>query len=238
MSDYTVNVGTMECDYFFQLPPKRLLEYFLDVILTEMHRNGCGLDTLREQFDAVWMINHMRYTQSAPVCANDVLIFRPQPRLEGRSCYFINADVFRGGELLLRFECSFIPVYRVSRRIMRLSLLSPLWKTPPHPEAPATLYKLRLDCEFVPCGSDEVRLSDCDKNHHMTSGGYMSLACDALGYWESETPRLIREMQVDFSSEVYAGTTLRFVRGEANGLHYVRGIKPDGKIAFTAECDF
>ena len=238
MSEYTITVGTMECDFFAQLPPKRLLEYFLDCILTDTHRDGCGLSELKEQFDAVWMINHMRYTQSAPAHPDDVLTFRTSPRLEGRSCYFYNADILRGGELLAQVECSFIPVYRVSRRIMRLSLLAPLWKTPPHPEAPAPLHRLRPECEFVPCGTDEVRLSDCDKNHHMTSGGYMSLACDALGYWESETPRLMREMQVDFSSEVYAGTTLRFVRGEADGLRYVRGIKPDGKIAFTAECDF
>ena len=89
---------------------------------------------------------------------------------------------------------------------------------------------------LAPCGGDTVRFSDCDINGHMTSGAYMALACDALGLWEGDTPRYIRMIQLDFSSEVKPGTPLDFSRGEEFGLLYLRGTKPDGVVAFTAAC--
>ena len=238
MSEYQFTAGNMECDYFFQLPPKRILERCLDATLTDQHRDGCGLAELKEHFDAVWMISHMRITQSDFINPDDVITIRTTPRMEKRSCYFYYADLFRGEEQVARWECTYIPVYRVGHHILRLNLLEPLWNTPPMETAPSTMHRLRPDCEFVPCGSDTVRRSDCDKNLHMTSGAYLSLTCDALGYWESETPRLMRSIQVDFSSEVYPGTLLQFERGEADGVRYLRGIKPDGVVAFSAACEF
>ena len=238
MSEYRTIVGTMECDYFCQLPPKRILERCLDVTLTDLHRDGCGLAELKAVFDAVWMISHMRIEQSVPIVPDDELTFRTYPRVEGLGCYYLDADILRGGSIIAKFECSYIAVARVERHILRLSQLEPLWKTPPRAAVSAPLQRLRPECEFFPCGSDEVRLSDCDKNHHMTSGAYLSLVCDAAGYWESDAPRLMRSVQVDFSSEVHPGTTLRFLRGEADGFRYVRGVKPDDRIAFTAACAF
>ena len=238
MSEYTRIVGTMECDYFRQLPPKRILERCLDVTLTDQHRDGCGLAELEASFDAVWMISHMRIEQSAPIAPDDELTFRTYPRVEGRSCYYYDVDILRDGREIAQFECSYIAVARVERHILRPSQLAPLWKTPPRAAISAPLQRLRPDCEFLPCGSDEVRLSDCDKNHHMTSGAYLSMICDAAGYWSSDAPRLMRYIQVDFSSEVRPGTILRFLRGEADGIRYIRGVKPDDKIAFTAACEF
>jgi len=45
-------------------------------------------------------------------------------------------------------------------------------------------------------------------------------------------------MQVDYASEVLPGTLLQFERGAADDVKYVRGVKPDGKIAFTSKCIF
>ena len=53
---------------------------------------------------------------------------------------------------------------------------------------------------------------------------------------ESEKPRYIRMLQLDFCSEVKPGTLLEFSRGEEFGLLYLRGTKPDGTVAFIAAC--
>ena len=45
-------------------------------------------------------------------------------------------------------------------------------------------------------------------------------------------------IQLDFASEVRPGTALRYERGEAVGVRYLRGVKPDGKIAFVAAAIF
>jgi len=240
MSDYTLTVETMECDFFFQLPPKQILEHCLSATLTDLQNDGCGLDRLEKELGAVWMLSHIRYTQTAPIHPGDVLTYRTYPRIEARHSYIFQVDILRENEPVIRFDSAYIPVHKTQRHILRLNCLEPLWKTPARPAPPdlQPLRSLRPSCEFYPCGNDKVRLSDCDKNHHMTSGAYLSMVCNALGYWESDTPRSLKMMQVDFSHEVYPATVLHFERSETDGLHYVRGIKPDGKIAFSAVCDF
>lgn len=238
MAEYTQRVEIMECDYFYQLPPKQLLEHCLSLTLLDIRRAGCGPEAILERLNAVWMISHMRYTQTAPIWHDDLLTYRSAPLCTERGRYRQHVDILRDGEKLVDFDTAYIPVHREARHILRLSQLEPMWTVPvPACDAPPLL-SLRPDCGFVPCGSDTVRLSDCDKNHHMTSGAYLSLVCNALDFWAGETPRFMRFMQVDFSSEVRPGTQLAFSRGEADGLCYVRGSKPDGKAAFTAACVF
>ena len=238
MAEYIQRVEIMECDYYYQLPPKQLLEHCLSLTLLDMRQDGCGPEAILERLNAVWMISHMRYTQSAPIMHDDLLTYRSFPRTTERGRYRQHVDILRDGKKLVDFDTSYIPVHREARHILRLNQLEPMWTVPPEACDAPPLLSIRPECEFVPCGGDTVRLSDCDKNHHMTSGAYLSMVCNALDFWESESPRYMRFMQVDFSSEVRPGTALEFFRGESWFLHYVRGVKPDGKIAFTAACEF
>lgn len=238
MSEYIKTVEMMECDRFGLLPPKQILEHCLSVTVADAERDGCGRAALYEACGAVWMISHMRIVQYVPVRPYEELVYRTFPRIEDGNRYIYSVEIFRGDECVIRFDTSYIPVDKAERRIIRLSRLASLWKTPARSADAPTLHSLRPTCDFSPCGSDTVRLSDCDSNGHMTSGAYLSLVCNAVGFWESETPRLMRMMQVDFSREVLPETRLCFERGEADGLRYVRGISSDGKTAFTAVCDF
>ncbi len=238
MSEYIKIVEMMECDRFCQLPPKQILEHCLSVTVTDAERDGCGRAAIYKACGAVWMISHMRIVQYAPIGPYEELVYRTFPRVVDGNRYIYYVEIYRGSECVVRFDTSYIPVDKAQRRIVRLSQLEPLWKTPARTADSPALHSLRPACDFTPCGSDTVRLSDCDTNGHMTSGAYLSLACNAVGFWESETPRLMRMMQVDFSREVLPGTLLSFERGEADGICYIRGIKPDGKVAFTAACEF
>lgn len=238
MSEYIKTVETMENDRFRQLPPKLILEHCLSCILTDMQEDGGSREALYEAAGAVWMLSHVQFTQKSPIVPGDELLLRISPRMEKRSCYLYDAEILRGTETVVVLQATFVPVNKSSRHIVRIGQLTGIWKTPPREARASTMHRLRPDCVFSPCGSDEVRFSDCDCNGHMTSGAYLSLACNALGFWESDVPRFMKMMQVDYSSEVYPGTLLRFEHGELNGVRYVRGVKPDGKIAFTAACEF
>ena len=238
MSEHRITVEVMEGDLFRQLPPKLILEHCLSCILTDMREEGGSREALYDAVGAVWMLSHMQFTQEAAIVAGDVLLLRVSPRMEKRSCYLYDVEILRGTEAVVNLQATFVPVDKASRHIVRIAQLADLWKTPPQEARASTMHRLRPRCELVPCGSDEVRFSDCDVNGHMTSGAYLSMACNALDYWNSDAPRRMRMMQMDYSSEVYPGTALHFVRGESDGVRYVRGIKPDGKIAFTAACIF
>ena len=206
--------------------------------LVDMKADGCDGPALERGCGAVWMASHARIFQYAPIVPGDYLTYRTFPRVIEGNRYIYYVEIYRGDELVVRFDSSYIPVHKTERHVLRIAQVEPLWRTPSRAAQSRNLRRLRPDCELAPCGFDAVRYSDCDINGHMTSGAYFSLACDALGFWESKTPRYLRMMQLDFSSEVMPGTFLEFSRGEVNGLQYLRGVKPDGTAAFTAAAVF
>ena len=238
MSEYTKIVETMECDLYRQLPPKQVLEHCISMTLIDMKADGCDGPALERGCGAVWMTSHMRFYQFSPIVPGDMLTYRTFPRVIEGNRYIYYVEIYRDGEMVIRFDTSYIPVDKAARHVIRLAQVEPLWKTPARTAASRNLRRLRPDCEFVPCGGDTVRRSDCDINGHMTSGAYLSLVCDGIGFWLSDTPRFMQMIQLDFSSEVLPGTYLRYERGEAGGTRYLRGVKPDGKTAFTAACIF
>ena len=240
MGEYKKTVEIMECDYHRTLPPRRVLEHAMSAILLEMRAGGADRDRLYAQCGAVWMISHMRFFQSAPIYPEEELSFQISPRIIDGAHYLFKAKVYRGNEVVIRFDTAFIPVDKQARHVMRLSLVEPLWNSPPGTlEMADPIHRLRDVCEFHDCTyRDTVRMSDCDCNHHLTSSAYLSLACNALDFWSGPPERYMKMMQVDYASEVLPGTELRFAVGEADGAKFARGYKPDGKIAFTAKCIF
>ena len=231
MTELRRTVDVMEADYHRTLPPKLVVEYCMGAVVREMQRAGGDRDRLYAFCGAVWMASHVRFYQSFPLLPGDELLLRANPRV-------IEVDVTRGGESAVTFDCSFIPVDKLARRVLRLQAVEPMWKTPARKAVSRELFRMRDVSGFEPCGGDTVRMSDCDCNHHLTSGAYLSLVCNALGFWDGPPERYMQMMQIDFASEVRPGTRLSFFRSEAEGARFVRGVKPDGKIAFTAKCVF
>ena len=238
MSDHIRQITLMECDYFRRIPPKLLLEYSMSYIVEDITPIGGGTANLYRHCGAVWMLSHMRLIQDADLFPGDTLCFRVHRRVVEGARYIFLVDILRDGAPVGCLDCSFIPVDKAARHIVRLEQVEPIWTEPAREAESRHLQRMRPKCAFTPCGEDAVRMSDCDWNGHMTSGAYAALTCNMIGFWETEEPRRMRQLQIDYASEVRPGTLLRFERGEEDGVRYLRGIKPDGVTAFTAACVF
>jgi len=238
MSDHIKRVELMECDYYRRFPPKLILESCMGYIVEDITPIGGSTANLYRHCGAVWMLSHMRLKQDADIFPNDLLCFRVHKRVVEGARYIFLVDILRDDKPIAVLDCSFIPVDKAARRVVRLDVVEPIWTEPPRTAESRHLQRMRPKCAFSPCGEDAVRYSDCDWNGHMTSGAYIALACNMLGFWGAEQPRRMRRMQIDYASEVRPGTLLRFERGEEDGVQYLRGVKPDGTVAFTAACEF
>ena len=236
MQEITRIIEAMECDYHRTLPPKMLLEHTLSVLLEKMIAAGGSRQRLFESTGAVWMLSHARFQQYFPLYPCDILNYNVFPRVMEGAHYRLCAEASVGDKKVFDFAFGIIPVHTADRRILRLEQAEPIWSTSAVTDDREPLVRLRPDCEFTPCGSDTVRMSDCDINHHMTSGAYAALACDALNFWGGSETRHMKQMQIDYCSEVKPGTLLNFECGVAENAHFVRAIKPDGKKAFIAKC--
>lgn len=236
MSEILRKVEAMECDYHRTLPPKLLLEHTLSAVLEKMIAAGGSRQRLFETTGAVWMLSHARFQQYFPLYPGDVLRYNISPRVMEGAHYRLCAEANVGDRKALDFAFGIIPVQTADRHVLRLEQAEPIWTTQAITDTNEPLTRLRPDCEFSPCGCDTVRMSDCDINHHMTSGAYAALACDALDFWGGSETRYMKQMQIDYCSEVKPGTTLSFERGEAENAVFLRALKPDGKKAFIARC--
>lgn len=238
MAEYIRVVEPMECDFYRHLPPSAILSHCLSVMQCDFVRSGIGRGVIQSAHKAVWMISSMSIRQLANISVGDAIDYRTYPRIIDGKKYIFRIDIYRGIEKVVEFETNFIAVRELERKIVSLEELEPHWSGSAIKAEQHHLRRLRPRCDFTDAGGDTVRMSDCDSNHHMTSAGYLSMACDALGFWKGEGERLMRMMQVDFISEIRPGTFVKFETGEENGVKYMRGVKPDGKIAFVAGCEF
>jgi len=237
MAEYERLVEPMECDYYRHMPPSMILSHCLSMMQADFVASGIGRGVIQAEHNAVWMISSMSIRQHDSLRVGDIIKYVTYPRLIDGKKYVFQIDICRGDEKVVEFETNFMAVEETQRKIVSVEELERHWDSPPRIADSSHLPALRPECDFRDAGGDTVRLSDCDSNHHMTSAGYLSLACDALGYW-GETERRMRFMQVDFRSEVRPGTYVKYEIGEENGLKFMRGIKEGEKIAFIACCDF
>ena len=238
MAEYIRLVEPMECDYYRHMPPSVILSHCLSMMQCDFVRDGVGRGVIQANHGAVWMISSMRIIQYADLCVGDTITYKTRPRVVEGKKYVFYLEIFRGDELVVRFDTNFIAVREKERKIVSVAELEPHWSKPPREAESRMLRPLRPQCEFRDGGGDTVRLSDCDSNRHMTSAGYLSMACDALGFWSDDGSKRMKMMQVDFISEVRPGSYVKFEVGEENGLKYMRGIKDGDKLAFVACCDF
>ena len=237
MSEYKRTVYLMECDYNGYWAPSTILRQTLDYILLDNKRDGCDQRVLQEKLGAVWMISRMRIYQYSQIGEGDELVFHTFPRVIENGHYIMYVEIYRGEELVVRFDSVFIAVYAHERKIVPVDVMEPLWLVPPREAESKYLLRMNMDCDYRPGGVQTVRRSDCDSNRQLTSPGYLSLVCDVLGFWNEDKP-LMRFMQVDYASEILPGTQVHFEVGERDGAKLLRAYKGDGKLSFSAMCEF
>jgi len=237
MTEHKVLITPMECDYNRVLPPATILRQSLNSVLCDIRRDGCDRDVIYAACGAVWMISRMRIYQYKQIEVWDTISYHTYPRVIENGRYIFYVEGFRGDELMLRFDSVFMPVNAEKRKSMDIEEIEPMWKTPPRQAQSKFLTRMDMECDYKPAGTQIVRYSDCDGNGHLTSPAYLYLTCDELGFWGGEE-RMMRFVQIDYASEIMPGTEVRFEKGEKDGAKLLRGYKSDGRLAFSARCEF
>ena len=228
----------MECDWYRHMPPSVILSHCLSMMQCDFVNSGIGRTVIRSNHGAVWMISSMSIRQYKSLCVGDTIKYVTYPRIIDGKKYVFRIDIYRDEEMLVEFATNFMAVEESSRKIVPVEVLEQHWTSPPEYAAERYLQSIKPEVEFLDAGGDTVRMSDCDSNGHMTSGAYLSLVCDALGYWGREEGTMMRFMQVDFRSEVHPGDYIKYECCNYEGIKYMRGLKDEDKIAFIAKCDF
>ncbi len=93
-------------------------------------------------------------------------------------------------------------------------------------------FKIPAEAELASKGLREVMYSDIDMNGHMNNTKYPDVICNYVG---DMTAKRVKEITINFVSPALTGEKIEFFAGEYKGKHYVRSVRPNGKVNIEAE---
>lgn len=137
---------------------------------------------------------------------------------------------------VMRFAAKLLPVDYYARKAVPASTLDPFWKKAPAPCGEPIGF-LHMPESMETRERYTVKYRDCDSNRHMTAFRYLDLILETVGYWEGEH-RMPKRIQIDYLRECLPNEQVDLQFALENGVHYCRGVKLDGTVAFRAAVVF
>ena len=235
MSIFRHTIFPMYTDYNCNASPAELARMIIGDTLLQIDADGIPRLRLITEKHSVWMVDKFALSQSRSIPWGSELEIDIAPRAEKGVRIYYSTELRIGGEAVGTAQLSFFAVDYDERRVMRLSELSGMWNEPAQPGKAMPRAAFRGDMQIA--GSERVRWSDCDSNHHFTSPKYLDLVCDFTDFWGGEE-RVCSYMQVDYVSECRPGEELRILRAGDGESVFVRGEHSDGSTAFDAVCRY
>lgn len=237
MQGYPYKIRSLETDIFGYAPPSLIARACMHGNSMQSDAEDMPMERLLNDFGAVWMLAKLKVWQEAPVLEGDELELCVSSRgIEGAT--FIRlVEVLRAGVLVARGKFVYVVVRLEDKRILRPPVIEASWKNPRPLSVSDPLQKIKIPEQMEEAGSFVVRCFDCDLNGHFSSPGYAALACETVGYWRSG-PKLMKELQIEFNSELLPKEEVFISVAARDGRHIVRGVKRGGAVAFAAECFF
>jgi acyl-CoA thioesterase FadM len=223
----------LETDIYDNAKPSTMIRLGIDGVSQKAEQEGAPFEKLLEEINAVWMLARLRYEQFLPVRGGDTLSVEITPRSIEGSIYFREAFYYnKAGSLAAKCTMASMAVEKDTRHIFRASEIDRMFEQPPREIESLGLRRLRVREDLPDTAKAFVRYSDCDANGHLAGTAYADFACECAGYWDS--PKLCTELQIDYSSECPAGSTIELASKHSEDGFLLRGTRQDGTLSFTA----
>lgn len=236
MRTYKHQLQPMYSDYHCNASLSELARMIIGDAILQMEADGISRQTLIEEKKGAWMVDKFRLELFKHIKYAVKMDIKVSERRERGVRIFYTVEVMDGETLMARAELTFFAVEYETRRILRLRDIEYLWNSPAQPSE-KNMAKAAYHGEMSAVGTEHIRFSDCDSNHHLSSPKYLDYVCDVTDYW-SENEKICDIIQVDFVSECRPNTELTLLKAEQDGMTYIRGCHADGSTAFDAMCKY
>jgi len=231
MSGFEHVIRPFEADIFGLAPPSMLLRLGVDAFIGQMMGESAEREKKRRELNAVWMLAMLSLEQHKPAGIGDRLSVKAAPTFIDGATYICSIDFSRGEIPVASCQMAAMAVAKDTRRIILPRKLGDSSEKPGNIRATGPKW-LRISGDMEPMGTYRVRYRDCDLNGHLSAPNYADIVCEYAGYWKGG-PKLMSFLQIDFSSECLPEEAVTLGCRQEGDRAYVRGIKPDGSLAFT-----
>lgn len=188
-----------------------------------------------EKYHCFWMIVRMWLHLDEPLRWNDRLTVRTWHRGGRGASTYRDFDLFRAGRPVGEAVSTWVLADADTHRLLRMDRLEEFQGTDGGSLCKErTLHRMKFPAAMTDRQERPMRYSDTDINGHVNNSRYADFACDALQLEQLLPGRFVRELQIGYLAQCRAGETLAIETACQDGVHYARGVGPDGAGRF--EC--
>ena len=190
-------------------------------------------DRLIEKYGAAWIVARIYVKLNRPIMFKDELEIHTWHRGAVKSAVvFRDFDLFVNDTHVGEAVVSWILVDLQNKKILK-PLSYPEIVDSPVPEKIKDIVpaKVKMPESLTQEMVRKLYYSDIDVNGHVNNAKYVDIACDAIQY-DKYTNQFISELEINYLAECFPDEEIILMRGEQDGIQYVRGADHDSKNRF------
>lgn len=231
--DFTVD--SREVDLTGCARPSAVLGYLQEAAtIAALRLHVSGPETV-EKYHCMWMIVRMWVHLDRPLRWNETFTVRTWHRGARGASTYRDFDLLQGGAPIGEAVSVWVLADVDSYKLLNMRQLAEFQGTDGGELCKERkLHRFKLPQPMTGQELRPMRYSDTDINGHVNNSRYMDFACDALHMEQLLEGRFISEFQVGYLDQCKAGELLTVETACQEGVHYARGLGPDGSGRF--EC--
>jgi len=210
-----------------------LLGYLQNIATEHAEILGVGGDKVMAEHGAFWLIVRLYLKLNRPIRFGEALTIQTWHRGVIKSATIHrDFDLLVGDELIGEAVMSWVLADMEGRKIIKPGSVPALAASPRPAHVKEIIpAKVKMPDALEQAMVRPVYYSDTDLNGHMNNTKYADIACDAIQY-DRCRGQFISEVQINYLHECFPGDEILVLRGEQDGVHYVRGTDTTGKNRF------
>lgn len=232
-------VDISNVDFQRRLKLSSLFDFFQDIADRAAASLGFGIETLRSQYNAAWVLTRIRADVCRTPALYEELSVETWPSRHGHLGFerdFVVRD--RSGHPVAAAVSNWAVIDIGTRALVKADTIGYDLAETTRPRAlPAQPARIRPDAQIQPVYMRPVGYSDTDFNGHINNSRYIDFAMDCFDLSVHKT-HAVSSIEVGYLSETLPGDTLTLYKSgpaEIAGVHHIEGASRNtGKTAFRA----
>lgn len=195
----------------------------------ELHASGP--ETVAK-YNCIWMIVRMWFHLDKPLAWNESFAVRTWHRGARGASTYRDYDLLQNGKRVGEAVSTWVLADQDTYKLFRMSGLEEFQGTDGGELCKDRMLR-RVKLPPMTGRAERVmRYSDTDINGHVNNIKYADFACDTLHMEKLVPGKFISELQLDYIGQCRAGEQIFVETACDSGVHYVRGVGPDGDERF------
>lgn len=225
-------VSSTETDAAYECRPSALFALLQKTIVQHAKNLGLNRDNVLANYNCYWMVMRIVIRLQRPIIWGETVRAVSQIRKPTGTRQYWDCDFYVNDQLVGEATTVWVLANRKTKKPIELDHLPEFPTQSLEGEKTETLSRITFPAVMEQQDIRKLYYSDIDINGHISNIRYVDLACDAAELNLRPHGVFLKEIQIAYIGECYAGEELILKRGKDNHNLYVHGCGRDGSPRF------